>query len=197
MMKRIKTLVVICLACMAFGCGSTGGDTGSSFTFFGFYMDSTGKEGCDGLSAPLAALIDTGNSFDLIPAAGLQNNITGQYIRVQRLFISYNIVGLATVPPLATFPLSQIIGPAAMSNAGTGVDTSLPDNAGSNTKGMPNIVYAEFSIIPQSMRTWLRNNQGILPARPFVLEATVQARGTTSSGDEVDTNTGTLLIEIL
>ncbi len=197
-MKKIKLLVLICLASLFVGCGSaSNNDQGVSFTLLGFFADNKGETGLVGIPMSLSEMTGSEPSSpgkdNLLISLGLLNGLTGQYIRLQRLYISYDIPGASVAAPSTTFPLAVVIAPSGVS--GSGVKTSLP-TAISGATGAGNPTYLEFSLVPAAIKQWLNFNRMYLPEAPFVIEATVVASGVTSAGDQLDSNPGTIMIYV-
>ena len=199
-MKRIKVLALICCGLLVWGCGSaSNNDQGVSFTLVGFFQDLKGDTGLTGLAIPITDITNNEPSGlrtdNVVAAIGLQNNLSGQFVRAQRAYISYNVPGATENPPSTTFPLAAVMGPAS-EGCSEDIDTTLPGTITGGDKQTANRTFAEIVILPAAVRQWISLNYALLPEPPFVIEASVFARGVTSAGDQLDTNTGTLWIQV-
>jgi hypothetical protein len=194
MYSTLLTLAVLGLGSVLTSCGgASNNDQGVSFTAYGFF--SVLPDGSVGgpVSASFAPQSVAGPESELSPlqgivavAIGLQNNLDGQTIRVQRAVISYIIPGASAQPPDTTSPLNNVLAPSI--NTGS----SLPPQG-----GIPTQVTSAFVIVPEAILTWINLNRQSLPEPPFTLEAVVSARGITSAGDVIDSNALTFPITIL
>lgn len=191
------------------GCGSaTNNDQGVAFTLLGFFSadDIDNVSGCDTPTGTLG-LFSSLNASGVDPAsgntiiyAGLQNNLSQQFIRTERAFITYNVTGASRQPPDTSVPISSIVFPSV-------VDTTDSENSGSNgfVSSLPPSFggsgcsrgYAGFEVVPADIMTWLNFNRSALPELPFRLDATVTVTGITSAGDRYTSNEMTFFIDFL
>lgn len=209
--KRISLITTLTLglitAAWLAGCGSaTNNDQGVAFTLLGFYSadDVDDAEGCDSPTGTLG-LFSTLNASGTDPAsgttaifAGLQNNLSQQFIRTDRAFITYNVTGASRQPPDTSVPLGTIIFPSVSDstseNSSAGFVSSLPPAFGGAgcSRG-----YAGFEVVPADIITWLNFNRTALPELPFRLDATVEVTGVTSAGDRYTSNPMTFFVDFL
>jgi hypothetical protein len=193
-MKKLKVLTATLLACFAMGCGSaSNNDQGASFTLFGFFSDSDGETGATGYALPLSDLANDEPSGiaenNLVTYLGLQNNLSGQFIRAQRAYYSYVIAGSDIQPPSTSSALSFVLGPVD-----NDVDSTLPDPL-TGSDGQASTHYAGVPLVPSQIRAWISLHRGSLPEAPFDIEVTVYVRGITSAGDGLDTNPATIFVQ--
>jgi hypothetical protein len=79
-------------------------------------------------------------------------------------------------------------------------NTSLPDNLVGDNIGEDAVgttVFAGLPLLTNQVRAWLNLNRASLPEAPFDLEATAEIEGVTSAGDQITSNSVTLLIRVL
>ncbi|RMG44743.1 MAG: hypothetical protein D6719_01300 [Candidatus Dadabacteria bacterium] len=215
--KLTRNIILgLLLAVLSFGCGSASNNQGVSFTFLGFFTEfgDCGElpSSVVGISAPISSSsgiseVTTGNSESLgtessISAiVGLQNNMETQFIRTQRMFLSYYIEGASTQPPDTAVALSTIVNPAATTSdsADTG-GASASASAGSSLPGtfsnFCNRSFAQVPVVPAEIRTWLNLNRNSLPELPFTMVVTAYVTGLTSAGDRLDSNPVELFIHV-
>ncbi|MEZ4754371.1 MAG: hypothetical protein R3A13_08705 [Bdellovibrionota bacterium] len=196
-MKRISKLVlnllaISCIAATTISCGSAGNnDQGVAFTLFGFFGSSP-TDACGETPAMISngELLLFSDSETITPARqflGLQNNLSGQFIRTQRAFINYEIPGASIQPPNTNVPISRIIEPF-VDPAGTGgFDSSLPDSFASEETGC-NRTFVGTNVYTPEILTWISLNRSSLPEAPFTVIATVTVSGVSSSGALLDSN---------
>ncbi len=194
--NKIKGLLGVLLVTpllFVLGCGSaSNNDQGVSFSLIGFFDAEDETQGLSGLVVPLTE--NTGDDNEPGVAAGvqanvgLQNNLAGQGIRVQRLFISYYVPGAEVQPPSTSFPLAGLLGPGVQTDPPTSLPAGYPTN---------NQLNADFYILTPEIRSWLAFNRQYLPEPPFTMEASVYATGLTTSGNRLDTNQESLFISIV
>jgi hypothetical protein len=177
-----------------FGCGSaSNNDQGVAFLFTGFFSDVSGGTGLTGLSVPLTS--STGNDTEdaafggsVVATMGVQNNLAGQGIQVQRVYLSFFIPGASAQPPSTSYGLGIVLGPSSLD---PNHPTTLPP--GYNVGATGN---AQVPVLPFEVRTWMAFNKARLPEPPFALDVTAFATGITTAGDRLDTNQGLLTITI-
>ncbi len=206
-MQLVKYVSIVSLALLcsllAVGCGSSStNNQGVSFTLLGFFAElpEAGSEelpqGSIGQAVPISAVnpeTQAGNAVGTTTTiVGLKNNIVSQFIRTDRLKISYYIEGASKQPPNTTIAFSVLLGPGGGSSSGeeggeesssSSSTSSLPDFSSIASQG-----FGSFPIITPDISAWLNLNRGSLPELPFTLTATVKASGVTSSGNRVDSN---------
>lgn len=233
------SLVGLTTAAFIVGCGGGGenNDQGVTFTLLGFFpgdvMATTGAaqlpRGLTGLVVPISTVVNetdidasgptAGSEFAgststggfVRAAVGLQNNLPGQFVRAERIFLSYDVQGANQNPPDTSVPLGVVIGPSAVTaTAGTGglttgagtsangdvfngSDTSLPPNF----RTLGNRQFAAFPVIPSEIRAWISLNRTQLPEPPFTMGVTTVVQGVTSAGNVVQTNHATLFVSIV
>ena len=178
-----------------FGCGSaSNNDQGVAFLFSGFYAAVDGDTFLTGLSVPLTN--STGNDNEdapfagsVVAALGFQNNLAGQGIQVQRVFLSFFIPGASVQPPSTSYGLGAVLGPA-------GLDPLNPTTLPPGYSGVANQLKAQVPVLPFEIREWMAFNKSKLPEPPFALDVTAYSTGITTAGDRLDTNAGLLSITI-
>ena len=194
--KAAKAIVSITMMAALFvggiGCGdSSNNDQGVAFTFLGWFADTTGLIGITTAAIPLSGNVESSDpetgfpGFTTGPAyfAGLQNNMTGQFIRVDRMHHEYYVPGASTNPPDTSVGVPVTLGPAP--GAGPeNVDSSLPGSL--DTVG--NVSYAGAFLLPANVREFMVINKNQFPEPPFILVVTSYASGVTSSGQRFDSN---------
>jgi hypothetical protein len=186
--------------------------------------------GCGGLPQPLAGSYislgqtmpqvtatpnssQTANGLWIDPAGsvyaivGLQNNLSGQVFRADRILLEYYIPGSSVQPPSTNVALNMLAGPAeAGTQGGTGgavatpvtsirrpIVTSLPPSFNQ----ICNRAFAQVPIIPAPIREWLIFNSNQLPEAPFDLEIVITLTGLSSGGNRYDTNQGLFSISVV
>lgn len=201
---------------MAFALGSCGSasnnDQGVAFTLLGFFAAGD-VDGCDlpagelGQFTPIGELDsssivgdseESGDSGAVLTYLGIQNNLTGQFIRTDRVLLSYYIEGASAQPPSTTLALSSVVGPSVVASDSSSdteggatndpFDSSLPpgfDNESCSRE------FLQFMVVPPDIRAWINLNKGSLPEAPFVMTATVEVTGLTSAGARLTTNPAT------
>lgn len=205
-------------------CGGVGTDgnnnQGVVFTLLGFYSGAASDcgqlpddvSGITGVSVPLSSSQSDGTPFagSVTVAVGLQNNLSGQAMSVDRLNLDYFIPGAVSQPPSTIRPLPVLLGPAvAESNENTDVGANVPPNAGIGAgsdvdtslppgafAGIGSCSIAEFGLIPPQIRSWISLNRTSLPEAPFDLFVTVTAEGESTSGQRYTTNEETIVVLI-
>lgn len=193
-------------------CGGVGSDgnnnQGIVFTLLGFFSGAASNcgqlpddvSGITGVSVPLSSSQSDGTPFpgEVVVAVGLQNNLSGQGLSVDRLNLDYFIPGAAVQPPSTIRPLPVLLGPLVV-NSGTdtdgttdsGVDTSLPPGA---FAGIGSCSISEFGLIPAQIASWISLNRSSLPEAPFDMFVTVTAEGESTSGQRYTTNEETIVV---
>lgn len=161
-----------------FGCGSaSNNDQGVSFSLDAFLLESSVTQFLtDGEAA--------GQSGAINGTVTVSNFLSGQGIRVQRVFLSYNIPGASVTVPSTSVGINLLLGPG--SAADPNAISDLPD--GFNTEPTKS---ASFPAVTNAVRTFLAFNRTSLPELPFEMEITAVVRGVTTAGDVLETNAGT------
>lgn len=195
-MNVLKLALLVSLAGLVTSCGGSvsNNDQGVSFLFLGYAPSADGDDdetdGADfltGVTVPLSTPGDEtpGNVGGVFAALRLQNNLSGQFIRLQRAFFEYEVPGAQVNPPSTSIALAGVLGPGTTdTSTGVPIDTTLPPGAG----GTSNIVTAETLIIPPEVLTWINLNRTLLPEPPFTMIIRGRVTGFTSSGDRLTTN---------
>lgn len=192
--KILTVSLALSLGLTLSGCGSSGSnnDQGVAFTLTGFFASAdgddgggTGGGGLQGISVPIAVPGDETQipfSGAVVAAARVENNLAGQFIRLERIFLDYNIEGASVQPPSTSAPFSGVLGTATPIPPGSG-GTTLPPDAGEG-----NVATNEFLVVPPAILEWLNLNRNFLPEAPFTMTVTARVSGVTSSGDRLTTN---------
>jgi hypothetical protein len=199
-MKWLKSAVVIgCGVTLAalMGCGSaSNNDQGAGFRIVGFWKDATKEAGDAGQRWPTSA----DDTVDATTFIEVENDLTEVAVNVQRVLLSYYIAGAEVQPPDTSAPFFAFLEPDREGRTG---DTSRGQSGGSSLPPVLNPEeprtnsVAEAVILPPSIITWMTSNSNLLPTPPYTLEVMVTARGTTTAGDVLETNTANYFIEIL
>ena len=174
------------------GCGSASNDDqGVSFTNLGFFSVDTETNACEetGVSSAIVSIGTSAGSNALTGASlciGLQNNLSGQFIRSERATITYSIPGAALQPPSAVVPVSAIMGPGS-----AGASTSLPDGVTNESRVISGIL-----LLPAETLRFLSVNRGALPRAPYTMVASAAVTGVTSAGDSLETNPAEIAIQV-
>ena len=226
MQITIRKYAIIGIACAAsviiLACGGNGAannDQGVAVTFLGIYGSvptpnqgggggaGNTQQGCVQIPVPLAitSLVLGDSSARTTAAVGVQNNLSGQFFRADRIFLDYFIPGAALQPPSTNLPVTLLAGPAEASNQGGGAangpDRGLRDP---NFTSLPptftrhcNVAFTSAIIVPPVVTEWLNVNSASLPAAPYILEVTARISGISSSGKVYETNPAFLPIDVL
>jgi len=205
-----KSFLFALVLSLIFGLASCGGgasnnDQGTSFLAYGYFQpeepDDLGGDrvGVTGLILPL--FTDTARIPDvygiwadgLLAAVemGIENRLSQQFIRVDRIDCDYDIQGSELNVPSDSHSASYVLGPRVILEDGSGgstADEEAPD---------ANKVYASFEVISPDIYSFLAVNQAYLPALPFRMTAVCRATGVTQAGDVLTTNRLHLLIQFV
>ncbi len=186
------------------GCGSSSNDQGVSLTFLGRFADfdedgsllpleiecETTPPQVSDFNIPLSVAFGEGNfSSSSFPFgevglwAGFINNITTQTVRMDTIFLSYEIPGATVSPPDTAQPLGIVLG--ASTPLSTDDQEGFPADF-SNT--ICNANYDFTPLLPSSIKEWMNFNKDRLPEAPFRMIVRAQGSGVTSGGDRLDTN---------
>jgi hypothetical protein len=183
-------------------CGSSPtNNQGVSFTLLGFFQDVATEGGNNvgelGQSVPLSDSNPETQADNLAGAVatvvGLQNNISTQFLRVDRLEVDYYVEGSRIQPPSTMIPLTMLLGKAPT----TGTGSSSSSGASSSSTGgisSNNIQYGQFPIVTSDVMTWLNFNRNSLPELPFTMIASVKASAISSAGDRYYSNEGSYFV---
>jgi len=228
MQTTIRKYSIIGIACAAsviiLACGGNGAannDQGVAVTFLGIYGSvptpnqgggggaGNTQQGCVQIPVPLAitSLVLGDSSARTTAAVGVQNNLSGQFFRADRIFLDYFIPGAALQPPSTNLLVTVFAGPAGAGSQGGGQGggqaggavatptpiSSLPPTFNKNC----NTAFALTSIVPAVITEWLNVNSASLPAAPYILEVTARITGISSSGKVYETNPAFLPIDVL
>ncbi len=215
MQITIKKYAIIGIACatsvIILACGGNGAsnnEQGVAVTLIGVYGSVTFSGECSDTIVVTAAVtsIVLGDSDKSTGATiGVQNNLSGQFFRADRIFLDYFIPGAALQPPSTNLPVTLLAGPAEASNQGGGAangpDRGLRDP---NFTSLPptftrhcNVAFTSAIIVPPVVTEWLNVNSASLPAAPYILEVTARITGISSSGTVYETNTEYIPIDVL
>ncbi len=169
---------------LACGGGASNNDQGTSFTAIGYYHDGEGESGMSGLVFQINPDVVDSTSEDAIypPMAlgylGLQNNLTSQFIRVERFDCSYDIPGAdpSLVIPTDTWNISTVI-------AAAGEETE----EGETTEGTSQS-FSQFPVVSAGILEFINVNRNSMPDAPFNLIVTCVAVGISQAGDVYESN---------
>ena len=175
------------LALALISCGdSTRNDQGVSFTFLGWYQNVNGSIGATFYSAPLSSITGEsgGERGDITSFAGVQNHLTGQTVRVRRVYHSYVIPGSSISIPSTAVTLTAVLAPTGTIDETFNSESTLPESFNSGET----IYYGEVPLVPASIRSFLNLNRSELPELPFTMIVRSYAEGVTSAGNTITTN---------
>ena len=167
------------------GCGSSQSNNGNatdSLIATQFFAD---VEGSIGLTRDVVSL---GEAFK-VAYLGLQNINTLQGVRVDRLEISYDVVGGGSIPSTVE-AANFFLGAAAEEPIAFGAESTLPNGIAQLES---EAIIGFYVIDPE----YLAFNTGSLPQTPYTIIANVRASGVTTSGDRQESNVLSLPIEVL
>ena len=174
---RIAKILLTSLLLLTVSCGdSNRNDQGVSFTFLGWFQDAEGDIGRT--SFPPTPLSDAAGG-ELTAFAGVQNNLAGEFIRVNRVFHEYIVPGAEISIPGTSVSLGLNVGPADAENS----NSTLPV-----TSEQDSVVFGNVPVVPVEIREFLALNRSQLPSLPFTMIVRSQAEGTTSGGRSLTTN---------
>ena len=195
-----KSLALVSAMMCGVACGgSTNNDQGTSFLALGFFIDDeTSQTGAftplatDFAQLPSAAAAGTvpvqSDGAALFTFIGLENRLSSQYIRLERVDCRYDVPGADPTfqVPDESFNITAIIGPGSATD-----DTQEPADA-----ILEEAFYAQFSILSPDIFSYLNVNRNSLPELPFRVIATCSAIGISEAGDVFRTNEVTLNIVV-
>jgi hypothetical protein len=185
--NNIVKFILITIALIYFSCGdSVRNDQGVSFTFLGWFQDTTGDVGATGFITPLSSSASEvgGETTDVFGFAGLQNHLSGQSIRVQRVHHTYVVPGTNLNVPTTVVALSTVLAPTGAIDEDFNSDSSLPESHNSGEV----ISYSGIPVITAAVRSYLNLNRTQLPELPFVMIVRSYAVGITSAGRSLTSN---------
>ena len=208
--KAAKAIVAISLigtlAIVAVGCGdSTRNDQGTAFTFLGWFQEIDDEiVGLVFTATPLSGYPITGGSDDPeigapgflsepFGLAGMSNNMTGQFVRVDRIHHEYYVPGASSQPPSSSvavpttlLPASDGLPPQSSLPGALDPDVIQPPEGAENALG--SISFAAAAFIPSSVREYLVLNKNQFPEPPYIMVVTSTASGVTSAGNRINSN---------
>lgn len=193
-MKNLKKTIVITAtsACILalLSCGSaSNNDQGVSFSSNGWAAVKDGActfQGITEFQAPIS--LGTGSEvtgsglIDSRQCMVVENRMTSQFIRADRIYYTFNIPGASVQPPNTSMPFSAFL---AQVPTTTGTDTG----SGSGTDlGDAQRLSSGAYIVPPQIFEWISLNRDSLPSIPFQLEVYARVSGVTAAGDRLQTN---------
>jgi len=139
-------------------------------------------------SFPLSSITEaTNTSSSIFTCLGVQNNMTAQFVRTQRVLLDYFIDGATEQPPSTATAYTVVLGPVGgtttVTNPGTGIVA-------------PNRVVVGANVVPNEIRSWIALNRAQLPEAPFTMIVTTSVVGLTSAGDQIISNVADLQVEV-
>lgn len=189
--KCIRPWVLAALMAIALiGCGdSQRNNQGVSVTAFGWYVDSDGGVGLTGIQLPISMDYENGWAGTAYAYFGVQNNLAGEFIRLERVFNEYYIPGATVQPPATSVAVNGVLGAADGNLAAEfgDVSSTLPSTL-TNSGGMESVGYFGASYITPAISEFINLNREYMPELPFVMIVTSYAEGVTSAGKRVVTN---------
>ena len=199
---KVGALLLMALLPMAVGCGDAHrNDQGVSFTNFGWFdEDKTPIGYMRGCQSTLSEAIVGADHASIVGWIGLQNNLSGEYIRVQRVHHSYHVYGAKIQPPDTSSATTGILLPASQVGEGEFGGSTLPDSFSNNTDtegGMAQILYLPTPLITSDVASFMSLNRAQMPEPPFTMVVESYAEGVTSSGRRMYSNTGYMEIQVV
>ncbi len=123
----LKQLTLLGLATLLASCGGGGANNDQGVSFSLIQFNGTNEDGvCDpniGLSQEFLFLSD-GNAAESPPEFGsfscvtVQNNMTTQAVRVDRMFVEYYVPGADMQPPSTTYAWGKVLGATQINGVG-------------------------------------------------------------------------------
>lgn len=196
----IKSAVV---AVLLAGCGSSSNnDQGVAFSLLGFNPAANGTCQLDVFTNDVVVPISSGSTVesDSFSDIGigfcvqLQNFMSTQGIRVDRLILSYDVVGANVNPPNTTVAIGSVLGPVQGDDGGDPNFVAGIGGAVASTSTLPDgynvsqIASIPVRWVPVEIRQWLALNRNLLPEPPFNMTITARASGVTTSGQRIVSN---------
>lgn len=206
----LASILGLGLVAGAISCGgqTTNNDQGTSFLAFGYFTpgtETTPISFVDALLAPDTAVIVAAN--DGIPfqadgnrvvvKLGVQNRLTNQFIRLERIECDYGIPGAS---PLLSIPSDSFNTAVIISASPQDDTTATDDTTTTSTAPLPvpvegpegaesgSAAFAAFQIVSPDIMSYINVNRNLLPELPFRLNATCRAVGVSQAGDVFVTN---------
>ncbi len=209
MKKLALVLALSCLTVIGFlGCGdSVRNEQGVTFTFLGWYavLDDEGNidpnsDGDPQLFTGLYYRLDSTQEGHLVMQAGLQNNLFGEAIRLQRIHMDYELIGGTLPIPSTDIVAAAFLGPIQDNSSDSfGQGSTLPDSLIGDGEGedfSPKIYYGA-PILSTDLRNFLSLNRDSIPQRPTSLVVRSKALGVTTAGRQMETNELEFVITLL
>lgn len=196
----IGLAVVAIAAVLCVACGdSNRNDQGVSFNLNGYWADTSGSTGYMAFYLPLNSnpslatnIEEPANpggswAYGMEAYAGLENHLSGQFIRVERMHLRYYVPGARLQPPSTSVGIPILLGPAtstATEESNNVVEgSSLPGSYSNDSVG-----YAGLDLVTPDVVSWLNFNRSDLPEPPFVMVVNSYATGVTSAGYGIQSN---------
>ncbi len=215
-LNALKTMICgTALLTFAVGCGSSSNDQGTTFTHLGYYSGTianacggTFPTAISGISLPISVIQGEGSGSEnfggstALLTVGAQNNLSGQTLRVRRVFYDYYIQGSNVQPPTTSAAMTMLLGPGQSAtnadptqggnqgNQGNQSNSSLPDSL----QGLCNVGFSQVILVPNDILEWVNLNRNSLPEAPFTMEVTSTLEGVSSAGDSYTSNGATVFI---
>ena len=195
---KIKGLLLgTVTVCILASCGGgTNNDQGVAFSFNNFKPDCADEDTIlTGLRVPLDPTGETepdatdGGGFGsgaVGISAEFENNLTEQFIRLQRVFMTFHIPGAAIQPPDTSNPETAFLQETGGEAGG--------DDGGEDTTSGTSTACVNVDIVPAQIRSWLVLNKHSLPELPFTMEVTMYGTGISKAGDRFDSNSGSFSV---
>lgn len=201
-------LVVVAIIPLIAACGGASrNDQGASFSALNWVMcdDMTeflsGQAGCilSGdtlLVGGVMADINSISRYEALNGIGIkvQNNLTGQTMRVQRVYLEYYIPGANVQPPATSVSAAAFLRANCAEEDGAG-DEDLDYTDPHSTIPAPlcggdggNQGVLGFNPVTEDVREFITMNMDSMPALPFTMIVTAYAQGVSSSGNTYETN---------
>lgn len=202
--KGLAKFLGVAALLLAMGCGgASSNDQGTSITLLGTFMEAPESGSTDlppGQTGAIVSVFTGDSSADpesdnevggVLTYLGIQNNLSGQFYRTERVYLNYYIEGSSVQPPDTIVPLSTVIGPSVAAAAEGGAadnGSTLPDIF--DGENVPNRTFSQTFVVPPAIMGYLNlNAESIFGARDSVtMLVNISVTGLTSSGDRIDTN---------
>lgn len=202
---KVGALLLMALLPMAVGCGDAHrNDQGVSFLNAGWCADFECKTGLAYMRSCLSILGEA--TLDNLASPGalivLQNNLSGEYIRLQRVHHSYHVYGASIQPPDTSVAANGVILP---SNGQKDDDemggSTLPGNLTEQQDGdeipvMGQILKYWVPFITPDVASFISLNRNAMPEPPFTMVVESYAEGVTSAGRRIYSNTGYMEFQV-
>lgn len=193
MKKTLRITLLSMLVFLTVSCsgGGTNNDQGIAFSFIGF--NGISSDGLclpttfiDGYVVPLSFDVATGGAefpgSGLVGCLNVQNNLSQQGIRVDRVYLDFFVAGADQQPPSTNVAAAMILGPG-LSSPGI-APSSLPPAF----RGRSNAATIPTNIVPASIMEYLNLNRASFPELPFTMDVQARVSGVTTAGDRIETN---------